>query len=51
MEFGENQLTLDTMCELPKADIHMHPETGARVERLLSRREGRRPFDWREWQR
>ena len=39
-----------TVAGLPKADIHMHAETAARVERLLSRREGRVQFDWRDWQ-
>lgn len=31
---------------LPKADIHLHAETRARVDRLISRREDRLPYDW-----
>ena len=34
-------------ADLPKADIHLHAETKARVDRLMSLREGRRPYDWR----
>ncbi len=36
---------------LPKADIHLHAETRARVDRFLSLREGRSPYDWQAWSR
>ena len=38
---------LTAVAALPKADIHLHAETRARVDRLVSRREGRDPYDWR----
>jgi adenosine deaminase len=34
---------------LPKADLHLHAETEARLDRILARRAGRRPYDWRSW--
>ena len=36
---------------LPKADIHLHAETKARVDRLMALCEGRPPYDWRAWRR
>lgn len=39
--------TVTVIAVLPKADIHLHAETKARVDRLMSLREGRRPYDWR----
>lgn len=34
---------------LPKADIHVHQEWSPRLDRVLSRREDRAPYDWRAW--
>ncbi len=34
---------------LPKADLHVHQEERARLDRILTRRENRAPFDWRAW--
>lgn len=34
---------------LPKADLHVHAETDARLDRVLARREGRSPYDWAGW--
>lgn len=34
---------------LPKADLHVHAETDARLDRVLARREGRSPYDWAHW--
>ena len=36
---------------LPKADLHVHAETDARLDRVLARREGRMPYDWHDWAR
>ncbi len=35
------------VAALPKADLHVHQEWAPRLDRVLARREGRRPFDWR----
>ena len=32
---------------VPKADLHLHQEVFPRLDRLVARREGRRPHDWR----
>ena len=32
---------------LPKADIHVHAESGARLEQVIAQRTGRRGTDWR----
>lgn len=32
--------------KLPKADIHLHAETQARLERLVARQSGRSPHNW-----
>jgi adenosine deaminase len=37
------------IAALPKADLHLHAETDARLERILAQRAGRRPYDWRSW--
>jgi adenosine deaminase len=37
------------VAALPKADLHIHAEADARIDRVLSRRAGRRPYDWRSW--
>jgi adenosine deaminase len=39
------------IAAMPKADLHLHAETDARLERVLARRAGRPPFDWRGWAR
>jgi adenosine deaminase len=39
------------IAALPKADIHIHAEWSPRLDRLLAEREGRPPYDWREWSR
>jgi hypothetical protein len=31
---------------LPKADLHVHAEADARLDRMLALRDGRSPFDW-----
>ena len=40
-------LSTATIAGLPKSDIHMHAETGARVDRLMASRQGKDPYDWR----
>ena len=47
----ERKLDTNTVVALPKADIHLHAETRARVDRLLARHEGRSPYDWCAWVR
>ena len=37
-----------TIASLPKADLHLHQEEVARLERVVARRQGRRPHDWQE---
>ena len=46
---GLIQAIPSTVSALPKADIHLHAETRARVDRMLSLREGRSAYDWRAW--
>ena len=36
------------IASLPKADLHLHQEDVARLERVVARRQGRPPHDWRE---
>jgi len=36
------------IASLPKADLHLHQEGVARLERVLARRQGRPAHDWRE---
>ena len=36
------------VATLPKADLHLHQEATARLERLAVRRYRRRAFDWRQ---
>src|SRR6476659_216443 len=36
-----------TILSLPKADLHLHQEGRARLDRFLARKEGREPYDWR----
>jgi adenosine deaminase len=37
------------VAALPKADLHLHAEADARLDRVLAQRAGRRPYDWRNW--
>lgn len=37
------------VAALPKADLHVHQEAQMRLDRVLARREGRSPYDWRSW--
>jgi adenosine deaminase len=39
------------VAALPKADLHVHAEAGPRLDRVLARRQGRPPYDWRGWVR
>ena len=36
------------VAHIPKADLHMHAETRARLDRLVSRRDNRAAHDWAE---
>jgi hypothetical protein len=40
-----------SVAALPKADLHVRQEWFARLDRVLARREGRSPYDWRGWAR
>ena len=45
-------VTVDpVVAALPKADLHVHAEAGPRLDRVLARRQGRPPYDWRGWAR
>jgi adenosine deaminase len=37
------------IAALPKADIHIHPEWAQRLDRVLAKRDGREPYNWRAW--
>lgn len=39
--------TAPAIAALPKADIHVHAESSARLEQVLAERTGRRSTDWR----
>ena len=39
------------VAALPKAELHLHAGALARLDRIVARREGRPPYDWREWVR
>ena len=41
----------ERVANLPKADLHVHQEWFARLDRVLARREGLAPYDWRGWAR
>ena len=41
----------EDVAALPKADLHLHQELFPRLERLIARRDGRAPYDWRAWAR
>ncbi len=38
-----------TIAALPKADLHIHAEADARLDRLIARRQGQQPYDWCDW--
>jgi hypothetical protein len=38
-----------TIAALPKADLHVHAEADARLDRVPARREGRSAYDRRGW--
>src|SRR5438046_7927134 len=38
-----------SIAVLPKADLHVHQEWSQRLARVLARRQGRPPYDWRAW--
>ncbi len=37
------------IAALPKADIHIHAETAARLEQILAKQHGQPPIDHRQW--
>ena len=37
------------LAALPKADLHVHQEQSPRIDHVLARAHGRRPYDWRGW--
>ena len=37
------------MTDVPKADLHVHAEADARIDRVLARRDGTKPYDWAAW--
>lgn len=37
------------VAAIPKADLHVHQEAQGRHDRVLARRDGRAPCDWRAW--
>ncbi len=37
------------IAALPKADLHLHQEERPRLDRVVARRQGRPPYDWRRW--
>jgi adenosine deaminase len=39
------------IASLPKADLHIHQEEAARLDRVVARRQGRPSYDWRKWAR
>jgi adenosine deaminase len=41
-------LSFSDAAGIPKADLHMHAETRARIDRLVSRRDGVAAYDWGE---
>jgi adenosine deaminase len=44
------QIEIDPwIARLPKADLHIHQEQSPRIDRVLARKQGRPPYDWRGW--
>lgn len=43
--------TSPVIAPLPKADLHLHQEEVARLDRVVARRRGCPPYNWREWAR
>ena len=41
--------TPDWLSALPKADLHLHADADGHIDRVLARRSGRPPYDWRAW--
>ena len=39
------------IASLPKADLHVHQESKARLEHIAAKRQGRRPYDRQNWAR
>ena len=39
----------EEIAKLPKADIHIHAEWSPRLDRVMAKRDGRKPYDWRTW--
>jgi adenosine deaminase len=37
------------IASLPKADLHLHQEERPRLDRVVARRQGRPPYEWRRW--
>jgi hypothetical protein len=37
------------IAALPRADLHLRQEGSPRLDRVLARRDGREPYDWRAW--
>jgi hypothetical protein len=40
-----------SLLALPKADLHLHQEETARLDRIVARQRGLPPYDWRQWAR
>jgi adenosine deaminase len=38
-----------SLLALPKADLHLHQEETARLDRIVARQRGSPPYDWRQW--
>ena len=43
--------TSPEVAALPKADLHLHQEVFPRLDRIVARRQGRAPYEWRSWAR
>lgn len=45
-----SDITIDpVLAALPKADLHIHQEGKARLDRAIAQRSGRAAYDWRPW--
>jgi adenosine deaminase len=40
-----------SLLALPKADLHLHQEETARLDRIVACQQGRSPYDWHRWAR
>ena len=45
---SESRGGLPAFPKLPKADLHLHAETLAHLDRLIAARDNRPPYDWRD---